>query len=118
MFVTYVVVTIAAVLANGAVAVADLRRMPAAVENAATVGVPRSWVVPLGLPKVAAVGGLLLGLAGLRWLGVAAAAGLVVFFACAVAVHVHKRVFRTLAFPLAFFALAVASLVTGVAVAG
>ena len=50
-----------------------------------------------------------LGLLGARPLGIAAAAGLVLFFTGALATHVRARVFHNIAFPGAFFALAVAA---------
>jgi hypothetical protein len=52
---------------------------------------------------------------GLRPLGVAAAVGLVLFFAGALATHIRAHVFYDIAFPGAFFALAVASAVRAVA---
>jgi hypothetical protein len=48
---------------------------------------------------------------GVRFIGIAAAIGLVLFFIGAVAAHVRARVFYNIAFPGAFLALAVASLV-------
>jgi hypothetical protein len=51
----------------------------------------------------------LLGLLGVRPLGVAAAIGLVLFCIGALSAHVRARVFHNIAFPAAFFALAIAS---------
>jgi len=59
--------------------------------------------------------GLLLGLLGLRPLGIAAAAGLVMFFAGALATHIRARVFYNIAVPGAFFALAAASGILAIA---
>lgn len=61
--------------------------------------------------------GLLLGLLGIRPLGIAAAVGLVLFFLGALAAHLRARVFHNIAFPMAFFAFAAATL-TLVVVAG
>jgi hypothetical protein len=79
------------------------------------VGVPQSWLAPLGVLKGAGAAGLLLGLLGLRSLGTAAAIGLVVFFAGALATHVRARVFHNIAFPGAFFAPATAATALAVA---
>ena len=67
-------------------------------------------------PPVPLPAGLLLGLLGLRPLGIAAAAGLVLFFTGALATHVRARVFYNIAVPGAFFALAVASAALAIAV--
>ncbi|MBB5913052.1 hypothetical protein BJY24_001919 [Nocardia transvalensis] len=61
--------------------------------------------------------GLLLGLLGMRPIGIAAAIGLVLFFAGALAAHVRARVFYNIAFPGAYFALAAGALVLGLATA-
>jgi hypothetical protein len=111
----YVTITVLAIVANAAVAVADLARAGFVLANMDEVGVPRSWLTPLGVLKGAGAAGLLLGLLGLRPLGIAAAVGLVLFFAGALATHIRARVFSTIAFPGAFFALAVAAVAVAVA---
>jgi hypothetical protein len=68
--------------------------------------VPRSWLPPLAILKGAGAAGLLLGLLGVRPLGIAAATGLVLFFIGALAAHVRARVFHNIAFPAGYFALA------------
>jgi hypothetical protein len=65
--------------------------------------------------KAAGAAGLLLGLMGVPFVGVAAASGLVLFFAGALAVHIRARVFYNIAVPGGYFALATASLVLAVA---
>ncbi|HEX5202839.1 DoxX family protein [Paractinoplanes rhizophilus] len=110
MFVAYVIVTTVTIVANAGAAAADLRHAKFVLANMDEVGVPRSWLTPLGLLKAAGAAGLLLGILGVRPLGVAAAAGLVLFFAGALVTHVRARVFYNIAFPGAFFALAIASL--------
>ncbi|MDI3385141.1 DoxX family protein [Streptomyces sp. B-S-A8] len=117
MFVAYVVVTVFTAVVVGAIGVLDLREAPAVLATSSAVDVPRSWVAPLGVPKVAATVGLFLGLAGWRWLGVAAAAGLVVFFVGAVLTHLRARVFSTIWAPAGFLALSAAALWLGVAAA-
>ncbi|KDN21183.1 DoxX family protein [Amycolatopsis rifamycinica] len=96
---------------NAAVGLADLLRARFVLANSAAVDVPPGWLPVLGALKLAGAAGLLMGLFGVRALGVAAAIGLVLFFAGAIAVHVRARAFATGAAPLAFLGLAVASLV-------
>ena len=116
MFPAYVIITVLTMVANACVAVADLVGARFVLANMDEVGVPRSWLAPLGVLKAAGAAGLLFGLLGLQPLGIAAAVGLVLFFAGALAAHIRAHVFYNIAFPGAFFALAVAS--TAVAVAG
>jgi hypothetical protein len=111
MLVAYVVVTIAAAAANGGVAVADLLRAQFVLANSARVGVPRSWLPLLGALKAAGAIGLVIGLLGVRALGIAAAIGLVLFFIGAIIAHLRARVLDNLAFPGGYLALAVACLV-------
>jgi DoxX-like protein len=115
VFTAYAIVTVVAVVANASVAIADLVRAGFVLANMDEVGVPRSWLAPLGILKVAGAAGLLLGLLGLRSLGTAAAIGLVVFFAGAVTTHVRARVFHNIAFPGAFLTLAAAATALAVA---
>jgi hypothetical protein len=114
MHTAYVTVTVLAVVANLAIAIADLVHAPFVLANSASVGVPESWLVPLGLVKAAGAAGLLLGLLGVPLIGTAAAAGLVLFFVGAVVTHLRARNYA-LAFPGGFLALAVGAFVLGVA---
>ncbi len=115
MFTAYVVIAIPTIPANAWVAAADLAQARFVLGNMAEVGVPRSWLVPLGLLKAAGAAGLLIGLLSVRPLGIAAGIGLMLFFIGALAVHVRARVFHNIAFPGTYFALAVASTVLAVA---
>lgn len=115
MFAAYVIVTVVTILANAWAAVADLVSARFVLATMAEVGVPRSWLVPLGVLKGAGVAGLLLGLLGVGPLGIAAATGLVLFFTGALATHVRVRVFHNIAFPGAYFALAAASAALAIA---
>ncbi|OLT33107.1 hypothetical protein BJF79_35230 [Actinomadura sp. CNU-125] len=115
LFITYVAVTAATIAANAGMAAADFAKARFVLGNSAEVGLPASWVPYLGALKMAGAAGLLLGLAGVPFIGIAAAAGLVLFFVGAVAAHVRARVFHNLAFPAGYLALAVASLVSAVA---
>jgi hypothetical protein len=65
----------------------------------------------LGGLKAAGAAGLVLGLSGVRFIGIAAAAGLVLFYVGAVIAHLRVRVLHTIAFPAGFLVLAVATLV-------
>jgi hypothetical protein len=110
MSTAYVVVTLVTIVANTCAAVADFARARFVLANSAELGIPQSRIPLLAALKVAGAGGLALGLLGVRFVGAAAAAGLVVFFAGALVVHVRARVFHNIAAPGGFFALAVASL--------
>lgn len=89
---------------------ADFLRAEFVVRNSRELGLPESWVLPLGLLKAAGAGGLGLGLLGVPLIGLAAAVGLVLFFLGALVVHVRARVFHNIAAPVVFLAAAVASL--------
>jgi hypothetical protein len=116
VFTAYVTITVVTILANASMAVAGLARARFVVANMDEVGVPRPWLPRLAVLKGAGAAGLLFGLFGARPLGIAAAIGLVLFFAGALATHVRARVFYNLAFPGVFFALATASTALAIAV--
>jgi DoxX-like family len=109
VFVAYVIVTIITIVANVGAAAADLGRAKFVLANMKEIGVRGSWLTPLGLLKGAGAAGLLIGLLGPRTLGIAAAIGLVLFFAGALAYHLRARVFHNIATPGAYLALAIAS---------
>lgn len=111
----YVIVAAVTIAANGYATAADLTHARFVMATMTEVRVPRSWLPPLAFVKAAGAAGLLTGLLGVRPLGVAAAIGLVLFFTCALATHIRHRVFRNIAFPAAFFALAAASLALALA---
>lgn len=103
------VVTAIAVVANGFSGIAALFRLPAILPGMAKAGVPQSWLIfPIGTAKTAGALGLM---AGPVWppVGWAAAAGLVLFFVCAICTHVLARDYS------AQFALAIGflALITG-----
>lgn len=103
-------VTVVCAVANMAMAVADWRRAGFVLANSAEVGVAPRWLPYLGALKMAGGLGLVAGLVLTPWLGAAAAVGLVLFFAGAVALHLRTRVLHNIAFPAAYLALAVGSL--------
>lgn len=117
MFTAYVGVTVAAIVANGFIAGADFLRARFVLDNSAAVGVPAGWLTPLGLAKAAGALGLLVGLLGVPVIGTVSAAGLTVFFVGAVLAHFRAGDHSwSVAFPASYLALAVASLVLGMAV--
>ncbi|TDV43592.1 DoxX family protein [Actinophytocola oryzae] len=110
MTVVHVVVVVLAAAANLFSAAADFARAERIRSSMWRIGVP-AWSLPwLGVPKAVAVVGLLAGLAR-PWAGVAAAAGLVVFFALAIGTHLRAGD-RMVGLPAGFLLLAVAVLVT------
>ncbi|MHA6761923.1 DoxX family protein [Streptacidiphilus sp. PAMC 29251] len=110
MFLAYLVVTVVTIAANAGIAVVDLSGAAFVLANSDEVSVPRSWIPWLASLKLAGAVGLLLGLVGVRSIGIAAAIGLVLFFIGAVATHLRTRVLHNIAFPGGYLALAVASL--------
>jgi hypothetical protein len=105
------VVLVVTIVANMGIALADFASAKFVLKNSAQVGVSTRWLPVLGALKAAGAVGLLLGLLGVRPIGIAAALGLIAFFIGAVATHVRARVFYNIAFPMAYLALAIASLV-------
>jgi len=115
VFTAYATIAIVTIVANAAAAIADLAKARFVLANMTEVGVPRPWLGPLGILKGAGAAGLLIGLLGLRPLGVAAGVGLVLFFTGALVTHVRARVFHNIAVPGTYFALAAASTVLALA---
>lgn len=111
----YVIVIVATIAANAWATAVDIAQPGWLLATMAEVGVPRSRLPPLGALKGAGVIGLVLGLLGVRPLGIAAAIGLVLFFAGALFAHVRARVFRNIAVPGAYFAMAAASAALAIA---
>jgi DoxX-like family len=73
-----------------------------------------SWLTTLGLLKAAGAAGLALGLAGVPLIGTAGALGLALFFVGAIVTHLRAHN-HDIAFPRAYLALAVGSLVLSLA---
>jgi hypothetical protein len=109
MVAAYLAVTVVAVLANGYAAVVDFLRTDQVVANAIKVGASPSWLFPLGTAKAAGAVGVLVGV-GVPPIGIAAAAGLVLFFISAVGAHLRVRWYSTIPFPAAFLLLAAGAL--------
>jgi DoxX-like family len=110
MFMAYVVVTILAAAANMYAAANDFVRPAWLVANMTRLQVPQSWIFSLGALKAAGALGLLVGI-GLPMIGIAAAAGLVLFFVGAIVTALHAHWYAHISYPATFLVLAVASLV-------
>ena len=83
------------------------------LSTSASVGVPVTWLRPLGVLKGAGAVGLVVGLHSVPRVGLATATGLVLFFVCAMAAHVRSKQVATIGFPAGMCALAATSLTLG-----
>jgi len=110
MFNAYVIVTVIAAIANGYAAANDFSRPQWLLANMTRLGVRESRLTELGLLKAAGAVGLLVGI-GVPLLGMVAAAGLALFFLCAITVHLRSRDYYSLGAPIGFLLMALASLV-------
>ncbi len=108
MFVTYIVVTILAAAANIFSATLDFIRYKPILINMAKVGVSESWITTLGILKAAGALGLLIGI-GVPAVGIAAAAGLVLFFIAAIIIHLRGHD-HSFGLAIVFLLLAIAAL--------
>lgn len=99
MTVAHIAVTVITIVANVAIAVADLAKARFVLANSAEVGVPPRFLPLLAALKAAGAGGPALGRLGFDLIAIAAATGLAAFFIGAVLVHVRARVFHNIAFP-------------------
>ena len=108
MFPVYLAVTLLVAAAMMFSAVLDFARFPQIAVNMGRAGVPQTWMMPLGVLKAAGAIGLLVGIV-VPAIGIAAAAGLVLFFVGAVITHVRGH-FYEFTLPISFLALAVAAL--------
>lgn len=101
------VTTVVCIVANLAISIADFGRAEFVLANSAEVGLP-PWTIPyLATLKTAGAAGLIIGFAGLPWLGLTAGIGLVVFFIGALGAHIRARVLYNIGFPLLYLLLAV-----------
>jgi hypothetical protein len=119
MLAAYVAITVVAAIAYAFAAVLNFTHNKSVAETAERLRVPVSWQVPLGFLLAAGSLGLLAGFA-VPALGTAAACGLVLYFLGAAGAHIRARDTRLLAWInwAAFFSLAVAALVVGLAYHG
>jgi hypothetical protein len=105
-----VIVTLFAAAFVGFSAVSVFTRAKWVVEPITEYGVPESWWTWLGTAKAAGAAGLVAGLF-VPAIGVAAAIGLVLYFAGAVVTVARARSYSHLAYPVLYLAPVVASLV-------
>jgi DoxX-like family len=110
MFTTYIVVTALAAVMTAFSAYAAITGAPWVRDNLLKYGVPRVWLVPLGIVKLAGAFGLMAGI-GVPVIGIAAAFGLIVYFAGAIVTVVRARYFSHIAYPVAFLMAPAASLI-------
>jgi hypothetical protein len=111
MHVTYVVITILAVLANGYAACLNFVGAESVKVVADRVQVSQRWMTPFGALLGSGALGLVIGFA-VPALGTAAAIGLVLYFICALTAHVRVRD-RGIGGAVSFLVLAVAALIAG-----
>ncbi len=112
MHIAYLVVTIVAALANGYAATLNFVGAESVKVVADQVQVSQKWMVPLGLLLASGALGLVIGLA-VPTIGIAAATGLVLYFICALGVHIRAHD-RNVGGAMTFLLLAVASLAIGI----
>jgi DoxX-like family len=108
------VVTVMAAAATSAAAAVDFARAEWVLANMTRLGIPHSWLFPLGALKAAGALGLLVGI-GIRAIGIAASIGLVLYFIGAVFTVLRARWYAHLPNPSVFLLLAVGSLAARVA---
>jgi hypothetical protein len=106
----HLVITCLAIVMIASAAIGALVHADFVAKPATEVGVTRSQLPLLGALKLAGAIGLLLGLLGVPYIGVAAAIGLVVYFIGAVVAHVRARAFYNIYAPALFLAIAALTL--------
>jgi DoxX-like family len=106
----YLTVIILAAAANLYAGASDFRRPDWILANMKRLNIEERWLPALGVPKILGGIGLLAGLI-MPQIGIAAAAGLVLFFVAAIVTAMRARWHEHLPYPLVWLALAVASLV-------
>ena len=112
MSVAHLVVTVFAAVWVGFSALSIFLRAKWVVEPLSAYGVPRSWWPWLGTAKAAGAVGLLVGLV-VPLVGVAAAVGLILYFAGAVITVLRARSYSHVPFPLLYLAPVAVSLALG-----
>ena len=109
MFTAYVVVTVLAAGANIYAAINDFTRAEWVLANMTKLCLSYAWLFALGALKAAGALGLLVGI-GIPPIGVAAAAGLVLFFVGAILTAMRARWYAHIPYPAAWLLLAVGAL--------
>jgi DoxX-like protein len=114
MFSAYIIATIVAAAANIYAAANDFIRPKWLLGNMNELGVPESSLPIMGVLKAAGALGLLIGI-GVPLIGIAAAAGLTLFFVGAVITHLRARDLSLgNGVPVTFLVVVVAALVLGI----
>lgn len=106
----YLIVILLASAANIYAGTVDFTRPKWLLSNTERLKVNEGWLPALGILKLLGAFGLLVGIA-VPQIGVAAAAGLVLYFVGAMVTVLRVRWYANLPFPLTWFALAIGSLV-------
>ncbi len=106
----FLIVVILTAAANLYAASNDFTRPAWILTNMKTLGIEERWFPTLGILKALGAVGLLVGIA-IPSIGIAAAAGLVLFFVAAMVWAICVRWYAHLPFPLGWLLLAVAALV-------
>ncbi|GAA3203653.1 DoxX family protein [Nonomuraea roseoviolacea] len=115
MSTTYVIATVITAAWVGFSGFSLLRRADFVTQPLIEYGVPQSWWPLLGAAKAAGAVGLLAGPA-VPAIGIAAAIGLVLYFAGAVVTVLRARSYKTVVFPFLYLAPVVVTLALGAAV--
>ena len=113
MHVASIVITLVAAAANGYAACLNFAGAESVTAVADRLDVSRRWMIPLGTLLALGAAGLVIGFA-VAPLGRAAASGLVLYFVCALAVHIRARD-RQVGGAIGFLVLAIAALVANAA---
>lgn len=109
MFIAYAVLAVVFGLANVNSGLAKIRGVERVTSVLRAAGVPSSWFVPLALLNIAGAVGLWIGIAW-RPLGIAAATGLVLYFAGAVITHLRVKDTKNIPVPAALLVFAAVTL--------
>lgn len=110
MFTAAVIFSVLIALMATISAVGKLTRMEKVIESLHSVGVPDNRIPVLAVLELAGAAGVILGI-WVRPLGIAAATGLVLYFAGAIAAHVRVGDKEGMAGPLVPLLLSIAALV-------
>jgi hypothetical protein len=110
MHIAYLVITVLAALATGYAAALNFVGAESVTIVADRVLISQRWMVPFGIVLASGAAGLVAGFA-VPMLGLAAAAGLVAYFICAVIAHLRVRD-RRIGGAVFFLILAAAALAT------
>jgi hypothetical protein len=107
----FLALTVLGAAAHSWAASNDFRSVTFTVDNMDRYGVPRSWLVPLGVVKAAGALGILAGLR-VRPIGITASASLIAFYLGAVVTVLRARMYSHLGYPTPFLLLAAATLLS------